>query len=92
MASGRIQQRIDPKLQKQAEAILKAMGLKPSQAITLFYMEITRQRNLPFHPSEVQPSEIPNAKLRKDMEEARRGKGVREYKNEDDFFASLKKL
>lgn len=30
MASGRIQQRIDPILQKQAEAILRAQGLRPS--------------------------------------------------------------
>ncbi|MEK7137850.1 MAG: type II toxin-antitoxin system RelB/DinJ family antitoxin [Patescibacteria group bacterium] len=91
MASGRIQQRIDPELQRKAEAILKVLGVKPSQAISLFYMEITRQGNLPFHPSNVHPSEIPNKRLAKAIREARRGKGVREFKNKEDFFASLKK-
>lgn len=92
MAAGRIQQRIDPKLQKKAEAVLRAMGMKPAQAIVMFYMEIVRRRNLPFHPSEVHPSEIPNTKLAKSIREARKGIGVQEYENEDDFFASLKEL
>lgn len=92
MSSGRIQQRIDPTLQKRAEAILKAMGLKPAQVITMLYREITRRRTLPFHPSEVSPSEIPNARLQKDIREARAGKGVQEFETEEEFFASLKKL
>lgn len=92
MASGRIQQRIDADLQKKAEAVLRALGIKPSQAITLFYMEITRQGNLPFHPSDVQPSEIPNKRLAKAIREARSGKGVRRFENKEDFFASLDAL
>ena len=92
MASGRIQQRIDPSLQEQVEAILKAIGIKPAQAISLFYREIVRRRNLPFHPANVDPSEIPNARLKKAILEARRGAGVQEFENEDDFFASLKEL
>lgn len=92
MATGRIQQRIDSDLQKKAEAVLKALGIKPAQAITLFYMEITRQMNLPFHPSTVRPEEIPNKKLARSIREARRGIGVQKFDNEDDFFASLKRL
>lgn len=92
MASGRIQQRIDPNLQKKAEAVLKALGIKPAQAITLFYMEITRQMNLPFHPSPVQPEEIPNKKLAQSIREARRGIGVQRFENKEDFFASLDAL
>ena len=92
MASGKIQQRIDPDLQKKAEAILEVLGLKPSQAITLFYVEITRQGNLPFHPSDVQPSEIPNKRLAKTIRDARRGKGVRTFESKEDFCRSLKEL
>lgn len=92
MASGRIQQRIDPKLQQQVEAILKALGMKPAQAVQLFYQEIVRQRTLPFHPRPVEDHEIPNARLQKDLLEAERGEGVEEFENEEDFFASLKKL
>jgi len=92
MASGRIQQRIDPDLQKNAEAILQALGVKPSQAITLFYMEITRRGNLPFHPSDVQPSEIPNKRLAKTIREARKGIGVHEFKSKEELFALLDEL
>src|SRR5438045_1474767 len=63
MPSSRLQQRIDPSLRKEAEAILKTQGIKPSQAIILFYTEVTRSRGLPFRPSPVRRSEIPNARL-----------------------------
>ncbi|OGJ71372.1 hypothetical protein A3H22_02915 [Candidatus Peribacteria bacterium RIFCSPLOWO2_12_FULL_55_15] len=91
MATGRIQQRIDPELQKRAEAVLKALGIRPAQAITLFYMEITRQMNLPFHPRDVCLEEIPNKRLAKSMRDARKGIGVQKFATEEDFFATLKK-
>ncbi|MBU0458981.1 type II toxin-antitoxin system RelB/DinJ family antitoxin [Patescibacteria group bacterium] len=92
MSSGRIQQRIDPKLQKDAETILKTQGIKPSQAIILFYMEIKRSRGLPFSPSPVRLDEVPNIKLQKDLEDASKGKGVKISKNKDEFFDHLDKL
>ncbi|TSD00235.1 MAG: Uncharacterized protein Greene101449_253 [Candidatus Peregrinibacteria bacterium Greene1014_49] len=92
MTSGRIQQRIDPSLRKEAEQILQIQGIKPSQAIILFYTEVKRAGGLPFTPSPVQPSEIPNARLQKDIRDAARGKGVKTYKNEKDFFDSLHAL
>ncbi len=91
MPSGRIQQRIDPALRRDAEAILKAQGIKPSQAIFLFYTEIKRSRGLPFTPSPVHPSEIPNARLRKDLRDAAKGIGLKKYKNGKDMLDSLNK-
>ena len=91
MALGRIQQRMNPSLKKEAEAILEMQGIKPSQAIILFYMEVKRFGGLPFHPSPVHPSEIPNAKLQKDIRDARRGKGIRTFKSEKEFFDSLRR-
>lgn len=90
MTSGRIQQRIDPALQRDAEAILRVQGIKPSQAVILFYTEVKRVGGLPFQPSPVLPTEIPNARLRRDLKEAHKGKGVRAYKDKDYFFASLR--
>ncbi len=92
MTSGRIQQRIDPSLQKEAEEILQTQGIKPSQAIILFYTEVKRVGGLPFQPSPVHPSEIPNARLRKELRDASKGRGVKTYKNEKDLFDSLHKL
>jgi addiction module RelB/DinJ family antitoxin len=89
MASGRIQQRIDPRLQQEAEAILETQGIKPSQAIILFYTEVKRAGGLPFRPSPVHPSEIPNARLRKDLRQAAQGRGIRTFKTKDAFFNSL---
>lgn len=92
MASTRLQQRIDPKLRKDAEMILKAQGIKPSQAIILFYMEVKRTGGLPFAPTPVAPEEIPNARLQKELRDAAKGKGVKTYKNAEEMFASLHKL
>ncbi|MBI5414791.1 type II toxin-antitoxin system RelB/DinJ family antitoxin [Candidatus Peregrinibacteria bacterium] len=87
MGTGRLQHRIDPVLQQRAEEILLEQGIKPSQAITIFYTEVTRKRGFPFLPSEV-----PNDELKKDLREARKGKGIKKFKNKKVFFDALKKL
>lgn len=92
MPAGRIQHRISPSLQREAEEILKVQGIKPSQAIILFYTEVKRFGGLPFSPSTVSPSEIPNMRLQKDLSEAKSGKGIQSFKGKRDFFDSLKTL
>lgn len=92
MASGRIQQRIDPDLQEAAEEILETQGIKPSQAIILLYTEVKRTGGLPFRPSPVRPSEIPNARVRRGLREAAQGKGVRTHRNARDLLDSLHAL
>ncbi len=92
MATGRIQHRIDLSLQRDAEEILKAQGIRPSLAIILFYTEVKRFGGLPFMPSPVHPAEIPNARLRKALRDAAQGRGVKTYKNEKDLFDSLHAL
>ena len=92
MVSGRIQQRIDPKLRKEAEKILETQGIKPSQAIFLFYTEIKRYGGLPFQPTPVRLSEIPNKKLQRDIREARQGKGVWEFRDKKSFLKALRDL
>ena len=92
MASSRLQNRIDPLLRQEAEAILRTQGIKPTQAIILFYTEVKRSGGLPFSPSPVGRSEIPNAALQKDIREARRGKGVREYRSSKAMFKALHAL
>ncbi|OGJ54881.1 hypothetical protein A3D11_00720 [Candidatus Peribacteria bacterium RIFCSPHIGHO2_02_FULL_49_16] len=89
MAAERIQQRIDPDLRQEAEAILATQGIKPSQAIILFYTEVKRSRGLPFKPSPVSSSEIPNVRLQKELRDAAKGKGVKTYRNAKELFDSL---
>lgn len=40
--------RIDPELKRQAEAVLKEIGLKPRTALELFYRQIVKRRAIPF--------------------------------------------
>ena len=44
----RISTRIDKELKTEAEALLAELGMKPSQAISMFYKQIVRQRGYPF--------------------------------------------
>ena len=44
----RISSRIDAELKNKADSILAQIGIKPSQAITMFYTQIVRQRGIPF--------------------------------------------
>jgi DNA-damage-inducible protein J len=68
-----IRARVEPELKQKAEAVLEKLGLSPTEAITLFYHQVTLHRGLPF------PVCIPNAATRKALREARAGKDVEEF-------------
>ena len=61
----RISSRIDADLKREADSILAEIGMKPSQAIALFYTQIVRERGLPLD------LKIPNEKLEAAITEAR---------------------
>lgn len=61
----RISSRIDADLKREADAILAEIGMKPSQAIALFYTQIVRQRGIPLS------LKVPNEALEEAMREAR---------------------
>ena len=46
--SANLYARIEPELKEQAEAILGALGIPASNAITMFYKQIILQNGLPF--------------------------------------------
>ena len=46
--SANLYARIEPEVKEQAEAILSALGIPASNAITMFYKQIILQRGLPF--------------------------------------------
>ena len=45
--SANLYARIEPEVKEQAEAILNALGIPASNAITMFYKQIILQRGLP---------------------------------------------
>lgn len=84
----RLQTYIDDDNRKiQAEAILAELGISPKVAINMFYREIVVQRNLPFHPSDVEVE--PNALTAKTIKNAKKDIDVVECKDFDDFITKL---
>ncbi len=59
-----IRARVEPALKHEAEAVLDKLGMSPTEAITLFYKQVTLYRGLPF------PVRVPNATTRKALNEA----------------------
>ncbi len=60
---------IEPEIKKQAEAILKELGLTVSTAFGLFYRQVIAHRGLPFD------LRIPNEETIKAIERSRAGQG-----------------
>lgn len=57
--SANLYARIEPDLKEQAEAILNALGIPASNAITMFYKQIVLHNGIPFdlkipnHPTDI---------------------------------------
>ena len=61
---------IDAELKRQGDSILAELGINSSQAITLFYRQIVRQRGLPFAIR--MPNDETIEALNEDLSEQRR--------------------
>jgi DNA-damage-inducible protein J len=75
--------RIDPDLKQDTEAILSQLGLTPSQAITLFYRQVTLMEGLPFSVS------LPNAETRRALNEAKARYALESFETLEDLFKDL---
>lgn len=68
---------VEPELKSQAEDVFSELGLSPTEAITLFYTQVTLHRGLPFAVG------IPNAETIKALRRARTGEDLTEYDDLD---------
>ena len=68
-----IRARVEPELKREAEGVLKALGLNASEAITLFYRQVALRRGLPFEIS------LPNELTRAAMRDALEGRDLTEW-------------
>ena len=64
---------VEPELKSQAEAVFSELGLSPTEAIRLFYIQVSLHRGLPF------AARIPNAETIEALRQARTGEGLTEY-------------
>ena len=68
-----IRARVEPALKCQAEEVFSELGLSATEAITLFYTQVTLHRGLPF------AVRVPNAETIEALRQARGGEGLTEY-------------
>lgn len=72
--------RADESIKKEAELILEKLGLSPSDAINLFYNQITLHNGLPF---EVR---IPNQTTIQAINDLENNINITDYENVEDYF------
>lgn len=78
-----VRARIEPELKKSVEKILKKLGMSTTDAITIFFRQITLHRGLPFSVN------IPNKDTLETFAKTDRGEELNTYDNIDELFDSL---
>ena len=81
--SAQINARIDPNLKQETEKIFGELGLSTTEAITLFFKQVTLQQGLPFAVA------IPNAETRQAINDALTGKNLHKSKSVDSLFDDM---
>jgi DNA-damage-inducible protein J len=80
MKTALIHARIEPQIKQQAEGVLKKLGLTPTEAIRIFYRQISLRGGLPF------PVEIPNRLTSNTLAKSRRGQDLQEFDSLEALF------
>lgn len=75
--------RLDPKVKKAAQKILDRLGITTSQAVTMYFKQISEEQGLPFRPH------IPNRETERVMAEAYAGKNLKSFDNLEDLLKDL---
>ena len=68
-----IRARVEPELKYRAEEVFSKIGLSTTEAITLFYAQVTLHGGLPF------AVRVPNSETIEAMRQASTGVGLNEY-------------
>jgi len=82
MKSAAIHSRIEPEIKAEAESILHRLGVSPTEAIRMFYTQITLRNGLPFSV------DIPNDKTEKALSDSLANRNLERYENVDDLMKS----
>ena len=78
-----IRARVEPELKREAEEYFSALGMSTTEAITLFYKQVTVHRGLPF------AVRMPNDETIEALQHARDGEGLEEYSSLEEMKAEL---
>ncbi|MBE2180942.1 MAG: type II toxin-antitoxin system RelB/DinJ family antitoxin [Chthoniobacterales bacterium] len=82
MKTAAVHSRINPDIKERAEAILDQLGLSPTEAIRMFYTQITLRNGLPF------AVEIPNSETLAAIEDSRKGRRLQKHNSLEELLRS----
>ena len=85
MKTAIIHARIEPQTKQKAEGVLRQLGLTPTEAIRIFYRQISLRGGLPF------PVAIPNELTSSTLEKSRRGEEIEEFESVEALFKNWEK-
>jgi DNA-damage-inducible protein J len=79
MKNAVVHSRIDPETKEKAESILHRLGVSPTEAIRMFYTQITLRNGLPF------TVDIPNEETERALADSRSGRDLERFDSVDDL-------
>lgn len=80
-----VRARVEPKLKRDAEAVLRKIGLTSSEAITLFLTQVKLTNGLPF------PLRVPNRRTRQAIQRARAGSDVETFASVSEWAGKVRR-
>ncbi len=75
--------RLDPKVKREAQKVLDKLGITTSQAVAMYFNQISAEKGLPFLPH------IPNEETEQAIKDALAGRNLHTAKDINDLFAQL---
>ena len=81
-----IRARVEPALKREAEAVIKKIGLTSSEAITLFLTQVKLTKGLPF------AVRIPNKQTKRAINEARTRKNLETFDSVSEWAKKVRSL
>lgn len=85
MKTATIHARIEPQVKNKAEGVLHNLGITPTEAIRIFYRQISLRNGLPFSV------EVPNECTANTLKKSRKGEDVTEFDSVEEMFESWEK-
>ena len=85
MKTSVVHARIEPETKQKAEEVLRKLGLTPTEAIRIFYKQISLRKGLPFSVA------IPNKITTSTLEKSRRGEDIQEFDSLEAMFKDWEK-
>jgi len=85
MKTSVVHARIEPQTKQKAEGVLRKLGLTPTEAIRIFYRQISLRGGLPFSVA------IPNKLTASTLEKSRRGEDIQEFESLETMFKDWEK-